>query len=92
MADVKLPFLHSFKDSRGKRRHVFRRKGHKTVSIKGSPGSSEFLEAYQALLEKTGDDPPSTIGGSKAKSDTIDAWVIAYFKHETFTDGLAKDT
>jgi integrase len=92
MADVKLPFLHSFKDARGKRRHVFRRKGHKTVTIKGAPGSSEFLEAYQALLEKTGGDPPATIGTSKAKSGTVDAWVIAYLKHDAFTKGLAKDT
>jgi len=92
MAEVKLQFLHSFTDSRGKRRHVFRRKGHKTVTIKGAPGSTEFLEAYQALLEKTGGNPPLTIGASKAKAGTTDAWVIAYFKHDAFTKGLAKDT
>ena len=66
-------------------RRVFRRKGHKTVTIKGVPGSSEFLEAYQALLEHTGGDPPSTIGNGNSAAGTIDADVIAYFKHEVFT-------
>ena len=52
MATFKLDFVHSFIDARGKLRHVFRRNGHKTVTIKGRPGSPEFMDSYHALLEQ----------------------------------------
>jgi integrase len=89
MSEEELPYVHKFIDARGKVRRVFRRKGHKTVTLKGAPSSAEFQEAYQALLEKTG---PKTIGQSRAKAGTVDASVIAYFRHDVFTKGLAKDT
>jgi hypothetical protein len=58
MADIKLDYLHSFIDARGKMRHVFRRRGHKQITIKGKPGTPEFLEAYNALLKNTGSPSP----------------------------------
>ena len=54
MAEIKLDYVNSFIDARGKRRHQFRRKGHKKVTIKGRPGSPEFTEHYHALLDQTG--------------------------------------
>jgi len=52
-AQVQLDYVNRFTDSRGKLRHSFRRKGHKRVTIKGQPGSDEFMENYHALLERT---------------------------------------
>jgi hypothetical protein len=52
MADIELDFVNRFIDSRGEVRYTFRRKGHKRVTIKGRPGSPDFMTNYHALLEK----------------------------------------
>ncbi|MGX4804843.1 tyrosine-type recombinase/integrase [Bradyrhizobium guangdongense] len=91
MAEIKLDYVNSFIDSRGKRRYVFRRKGHKKVTINGRPGSPEFMDAYHSLLERTGGAIPE-IGGSRTKIGTINALAVALYKHDVFTKGLAKDT
>ncbi|MFB9264481.1 hypothetical protein ACFFWD_15085 [Bradyrhizobium erythrophlei] len=67
--------------SRGNRRYVFRRKGHRRVAIKGKSGSQEFMDAYHALIEQTGGAPSTEIGKHKAKAGTVDAWMVAYYKH-----------
>jgi integrase/recombinase XerD len=91
MADIKLDYVNSFYDARGKLRHTFRRKGHKKVTIKGRPGSPDFMDAYHALLEKTGGAMPvADIGASRTKAGTIDALVVNYYKHTFFTKELAK--
>jgi hypothetical protein len=93
MADIKLDYVNSFYDARGKLRHQFRRKGHKRVTIKGRPGSLEFMDAYHALLEQTGG-PLSVadIGASRTKAGTIDALIVGYLKHDAFKKGLAQAT
>jgi integrase/recombinase XerD len=93
MADIKLDYVNSFYDARGKLRHQFRRKGHKRVTIKGRPGSPEFMDHYHALLELTGG-PMSVaeIGASITKAGTIDALVVRYLKHDAFKKGLAPAT
>lgn len=92
MAEIELDYVNSFIDSRGKRRYVFRRKGHKKVTIKGRPGSFEFMEAYHALIQKTGGNASSDIGASRTKAGTVNALAVALYKHDVFTKGLAKDT
>jgi integrase/recombinase XerD len=91
MADIKLDYVNSFYDARGKLRHTFRRKGHKKVTIKGRPGSPDFMDAYHALLEKTGGAMPvANIGASRTNAGTIDAVVVKYYKDDGFTKELAK--
>jgi site-specific recombinase XerD len=91
MAEIKLDYVNSFYDARGKLRHQFRRKDHKRVTIKGRPGSPEFMDTYHALLDQTGG-PLSVaeIGASRTKAGTIDALIVKYLKHDCFTKGLAK--
>jgi integrase/recombinase XerD len=91
MAEIKLDYVNSFIDRHGKRRHQFRRKGHKKVTIKGRPGSPEFMDAYHALLEKTGG-AALEIGASHTKAGTVNAVAVSYFKSDVFTKGLAKAT
>jgi integrase/recombinase XerD len=91
MSDMKLEYVNSFYDSRGKLRHQFRRKGHKRITIKGRPGSPEFMDAYHVLLDKTGG-APSDIGASRTKAGTLNALAVALYKHDVFTKGLAKET
>ncbi|MGJ5082740.1 tyrosine-type recombinase/integrase [Bradyrhizobium sp. HKCCYLS3013] len=92
MAEVELEYVNSFIDSRGKRRYVFRRRGHKRVTIKGHPGSAEFMANYHALLEKSGGNSPIEIGASRTKAGTVNAVAVALFKSDAFLKGLAKDT
>jgi integrase/recombinase XerD len=91
MAVIKLDYVNTFTDARGKRRHQFRRKGHKRITIKGRPGSPEFMDHYHELLEKTGG-PLSVAeaGASRTKAGTIDALIVNYLGHDCFTKGLAK--
>jgi integrase/recombinase XerD len=93
MADIKLDYVNSFYDARGKLRHTFRRKGHKRATIKGRPASPEFMDAYHALLERTGG-PLSVadIGASRTKAGTIDSLIVGYLKHDAFKKGLAPAT
>ena len=44
------PYVHDFIDARGNRRYVFRRKGFKSVTIKGRYKSAEFHRHYGELL------------------------------------------
>ncbi|MBJ7403398.1 MAG: tyrosine-type recombinase/integrase [Bradyrhizobium sp.] len=97
MADTKLDFVHSFKDARKKWRHVFRRKGQKRVTLQtGSKQlvlTPELMDAYFALVEKTGGAiPVGEIGASRTKAGTVDALAVALYKHDVFTKALAKDT
>ena len=90
MAKLNLPYILSFYDSRGKLRHVFRRKGHKRVTIKGKPGDADFMAHYHQLLEASGT-ALSTIGASNSVG-TVDAAVVAFFRHEDFLRGFSKAT
>jgi integrase/recombinase XerD len=93
MAEFKLDYVNSFVDARGKKRHQFRRKGHKKVTIKGRPGSQEFMDAYHALLEKTGGSLSVVeIGASRTKVGTVSDLIVRYFKSDVFTKGLSKAT
>ena len=87
MAQIKLAFVKSFIDARGKRRHVFRRKGCRQISIKGRPGSSEYMDQYAELLAQS-EDASAHIGASRIRAGTIDALILAYLQSDTFK-GLA---
>ena len=53
---VKLDYVHSFFFYK-RMRYVFRRKGFPQKTIKGKPGSQQFMEHYHELLEQTGGAP-----------------------------------
>ena len=91
MARLKLQFTNSFRDRHGRMRHYFRRPGCKAIALPGLPGSAEFMEAYQAALAGT----PSAvreIGASRTHAGTINAAIVAYYKHDSFTKALAPET
>jgi integrase/recombinase XerD len=92
MADIKLDFVNSFIDRHGRPRHQFRRKGHPKVTIKGRPGSPDFMARYHELIEKTGGSSTIEIGANRTKSGTVNAVAVTLYKHEVFTKGLAKET
>jgi hypothetical protein len=96
MAQIKLDYVNTFY-VRGTLKHLFRRKGHKRVTIKGRPGSPEFMDHYHALLDQSGGPlsnrlSGANIGASRTKAGTIDALIVKYLQHDVFTKGLAKAT
>jgi integrase/recombinase XerD len=90
MARLRLKNVNSFRDRHGRMRHYFRRPGHKAVALPGLPGSADFMDAYQAAL--AGAAPPLDIGASRTKTGTINAAIIGYYAHTSFTEGFAPET
>ena len=92
MADITLNYVNSYRDPRnGKMRHQFRRKGFRKTMLKGRPGSADFMDHYDELLAQS-ENAAAHAGASKIKPGTIDALIVKYLKHDTFTKGLAKAT
>jgi hypothetical protein len=50
MAIVRIAYVNTSRDRRGKVRHYFRRKGCKPVVLPGAPGSPELMEAYRLAI------------------------------------------
>ncbi len=92
MADIKLNFVNSYRDPRnGAMRHQFRRKGCRKIMLKGRPGSAEFMDHYAELLAQS-ENAAAHVGASKIKPGSIDALIVKYLQHDTFTKGLAEAT
>jgi len=91
MATIKLPFVNSYRDPRnGRTRYQFRRKGCRRFMLKGKVGSAEFMEHYAELVAQS-QDAAAHVGASRVKAGTIDALILRYLRHDSFT-GLAKAT
>src|ERR1700688_5324210 len=78
-----LPFVHSFRNRHGKLVHYFRKRGCKSVRLRGLPGSSEFMRAYEAAI---GNVEPIVIGADRAKVGTIAATVGMMLASVAFAD------
>jgi integrase len=90
LANLRLKFVHAFKDRHGKRRYYFRRPGFKRAPLPGLPGSAEFMEADQAAL--AGEIAPRIeIGAARSKPGSVEAAVALYFGSLAFGN-LAPDT
>jgi integrase len=53
MAKIKMMYVHSYIDRNGHVRHYFRKNGRPKITLPGTPGSPEFMQAYQAALGGT---------------------------------------
>ena len=83
MTRLKLEFVHAFIDRHGKPRHYFRRHG-KRVRLRGLPGSTEFMTAYQAALDSTGG-VKTEVGASRTVQGTVNATIVAFYQSYGFT-------
>jgi Phage integrase family len=77
---VKLPFIQSFRDRHGHRRHYFRRRGARPITLPGLPGSEEFMATYQAALTAAPQVAGGEIGATRTNPGTVNALVVAYYK------------
>jgi len=77
MTKIRLQHVNAFRDRHGKLRHYFRRPGCKAVPLPGLPGSTEFMDAYQAALSDT-TAPAPLIGASRTVANTVQ-WLVAKY-------------
>jgi hypothetical protein len=81
MTKIRLQFVQSFVDQHGKPRFYFRRRGSKRIPLPGIPGSTQFMQAYEAALNAT----PTPVGASlRSKPGSVSAAIAAYFDSASF--------
>jgi hypothetical protein len=90
MAEIRIDFVNSYRRN-NRWHHQFRRKGCKKVTLRGRPGSAEFMDHYAELLTLS-ENAVAQIGASNIKAGSIDALVVRYLQHDGFTKGLARAT
>src|SRR5262245_9467328 len=90
MAQIRLKYVHQFRDRHGKLRRYVRLPGRPKVSLPGLPGSAEFIGVYAAAIEGEAL-PPRQIGSDRTKAGTINAAIVSYLGSAAFA-GLAQAT
>jgi integrase len=90
VTQLRLKFVHEFRDRHGKLRRYFRRPGQKRVPLPGIPGSEPFMTAYQAALAGN-TIVRIKVGSSRTTQGTVAAAVAGYFTSEAF-QALASTT
>ncbi|WP_298106487.1 tyrosine-type recombinase/integrase [Bradyrhizobium sp.] len=83
------PGVHGYETQHGKPVFYFRRPGYPKIRLRGHPGSTEFMDAYDAA--KAGRQPIE-IGAKRTKPGTVNAAIVGYYQSSAFKDGLAKST
>jgi hypothetical protein len=79
MTSIRLPYVQEYRDRHGKVRRYFRRPGFKRVTLPGTPGSPQFMSAYEAALSA---ERPSI--GRKHKDGTIGDLVVSFYRSAYF--------
>src|SRR5262249_7740009 len=82
MTSIRLPYVQEYRDRFGKPRRYFRRPGFKRVTLPGTPGSPQFMMAYQTAL--AAERPPI---GRKHKDGTVGDLVTS-FKRSAYFENL----
>lgn len=93
MAGIDLKYVNKFKNKNRKdkrERFYFRKRGHKTIPLPGSPGSEEFMAAYQMALAGL-DENKVELGEKRTKPGYVDALIVSYYKSTDWLS-LADDT
>ena len=76
--DLDLKYVHTFTDRHGKVRNYFRHHG-KRISLPGTPGSPEFMQAYQAALTGGSTSKPKA-DENRIASGSVRAAVTTYYR------------
>jgi site-specific recombinase XerD len=79
MTSIRLPYIQEYHDRHGKVRRYFRRPGFNRVVLPGTPGSSQFMAAYEAAL--SAERPPI---GRRHKEGTIGELVTGFYRSAYF--------
>src|SRR6476660_4911 len=81
MTKIRLPYVQEYTDRYGKVRRYFRRPGFKRAVLPGTPGSPEFMGAYESALA----DERLPIG-RKHGGGTISDLVVSFYQSAAFNN------
>src|SRR5262245_44733674 len=79
MMSIRLPYVQEYRDRHGKARRYFRRPGFKRVTLPGTPGSQQFMAAYQTALASE----RAAIGRQHSEG-TIGDLVVSFYRSAAF--------
>jgi hypothetical protein len=89
MTKIRLPYINEFRTRHGKTLRYVRLPGSgRRIPLPRTPGSAEFMEAYQAALAGG---VPHPSAAARTQPGTVNAAVISYFNSAAFQMG-APDT
>lgn len=80
MTKILLKYVHEYRDRHGKVRRYFRKDG-KRIPLNGSPGSPDFMRAYQAAMGQKVDIERKTF-----EAGTLGDLIRRYYKTQAFTN------
>jgi hypothetical protein len=83
MATVKLKHVYRDKDRQGRVRWRYRKVGSKSKTLPGLPGSTEFMDALNAIVAEAAPTPKKGLG--IAKVGTVAALRTLVYQHAAFT-------
>jgi integrase len=78
---VRLPFIHEYRDRHGRVRRYFRQRGKPLIPLPGTPGTPEFMTAYNAALAAL---TVREIGSAKSAPGTVSAAIASYYQDNRF--------
>jgi enterobacteria phage integrase len=81
MTSIRLPYVQEYRDRHGKARRYFRRPGFKRVTLPGTPGSPQFMDAYETALSA---EPPPTKRSTRHKDGSIGDLVTGFYRSPYF--------
>jgi integrase len=76
-----LPFVHTYRDRHGHKRHYFRRKGFRKIPLPGMVGSEEFMAAYAEAIAGA---ERIVVGAGRTKVGSLDAATKGYLASGAF--------
>lgn len=77
MTKIRLKYIKAYADRHGRQRYYFRRPQFENRLLPGLPGSSEFMNAYQAALDGT--NAPREIGSDRTIAGSFNALIVSYY-------------
>lgn len=81
MSQLRLEYIHEYRDRHGKLRRYVRRPGMRRVPLPGLPGSPEFMQAYQDAISEA---KPAI--RSRHKTGTLGALAADFYKSVEFAN------
>lgn len=79
MTSIRLPYVQEYRDRHGKVRRYFRRPGFKRAALPGTPGSPQFMAAYEAALANE-----RLLIGRRHKDGTVGDLVASFYRSAPF--------
>ncbi len=79
MTKIRLPYVQQYRDRHGKVRRYFRRPGFKRVTLPGTPGSTQFMAAYESALAAD-----RSAVGRRHKDGTVGDLVTSFYQSAAF--------